>query len=77
MVTDPLSTPVLAGVYLLGVLCWLVAVVGAAVAARWAGARLAGPVVLVIGAAIFAIDHAAPFGPTGMALWAYFAKEDD
>jgi hypothetical protein len=33
-VTDPLSTPVLAGVYLVGVLCWLVAVVGAAVAAR-------------------------------------------
>ena len=69
-VTDPLSTPVLAGVYLVGVLCWLVAVVGAAVAARRAGARLAGPVVLVIGAVSFAVDHAAPFGPTGMVLWA-------
>jgi cytochrome bd-type quinol oxidase subunit 2 len=69
-VTDPLSAPVLAGVYVVGVLCWLVAVVGAAVAARRAGAGLAGPVVLVIGAAIFALDHAAPSGPTGMVLWA-------
>jgi hypothetical protein len=69
-VTDPLSTPVLAGVYLVGVLCWLVAVGGAAVAARRAGAGLAGPVVLVIGAVVFAVDHAAPFGPTGMVLWA-------
>jgi hypothetical protein len=69
-VTDPLSAPVLAGVYLVGVLCWLVAVVCAAVATRRAGAGLAGPVVLVIGAAIFALDHAAPSGPTGMVLWA-------
>ena len=69
-VTDPLSAPVLAGIYVVGVLSWLVAVVGAAVAARRAGAGLAGPVVLVIGAAIFAVDHAAPFGPTGMVLWA-------
>jgi hypothetical protein len=68
-VTDPLSAPVLAVVYLVGVLSWLIAVVGAAVATRRAGAGLAGPVVLVIGAAIFAIDHAAPFGPTGMVLW--------
>jgi hypothetical protein len=36
---------------------------------RGAGAGLVGPVVLVIGAAIFALDHAAPFGPTGMVLW--------
>jgi cytochrome bd-type quinol oxidase subunit 2 len=69
-VTDPLSTPVLAVVYIVGVLCWLVAVVGAAVATRRAGAALAGPIVLVIGAAIFALDHAAPSGPTGMVLWA-------
>jgi cytochrome bd-type quinol oxidase subunit 2 len=68
-VTDPLSAPVLAGVYLVGVLCWLVAVVGAAVAARRAGAGLVGPVLLVIGAVIFAVDHAAPFGPTGMVAW--------
>ena len=68
-VTDPLSAPVLAGVYVVGVLSWLVAVVGAAVAVRRAGAQLAGPVLLVIGAAIFAVDHAAPFGPTGMVLW--------
>ena len=67
-VTDPLSAPVLAVVYVIGVLSWLVAVAGAAVAVRRAGAGLAGPVVLVIGAAIFALDHAAPFGPTGMAL---------
>jgi hypothetical protein len=69
-VTDPLSAPVLAVVYIVGVLSWLVAVVGAAVATRRAGAGLAGPVVLVIGAAIFALDHAAPSGPTGMVLWA-------
>ena len=31
-VTDPLSAPVLAGIYLVGVLSWLVAVAGAAVA---------------------------------------------
>ena len=68
-VTDPLSAPVLAGIYLVGVLCWLVAVVGAAVAARQAGTSLAGPVLLVIGAVIFAVDHAAPFGPTGMVAW--------
>jgi cytochrome bd-type quinol oxidase subunit 2 len=68
-VTDPLSAPVLAGIYLVGVLSWLVAVAGAAVATRRAGAGLAGPVVLVIGAAIFALDHAAPFGLTGMVLW--------
>jgi hypothetical protein len=68
-VTDPLSAPVLAGVYLVGALCWLVAVVGAAVAARRAGAGLVGPVLLVIGAVIFAVDHAAPFGPTGMVAW--------
>jgi hypothetical protein len=68
-VTDPLSAPVLAVVYLVGVLSWLVAVIGAAVATRRAGAGLAGAVVLVIGAAIFAVDHAAPFGPTGMVLW--------
>jgi hypothetical protein len=68
-VTDPLSAPVLAGIYLVGVLSWLVAVAGAAVATRRAGAGLAGPVVLVIGAAIFALDHAAPSGQTGMVLW--------
>jgi hypothetical protein len=68
-VTDPLSAPVLAGIYLVGVLSWLVAVAGAAVATRRARAGLAGPVVLVIGAVIFALDHAAPFGPTGMVLW--------
>jgi cytochrome bd-type quinol oxidase subunit 2 len=59
-VTDPLSAPLLAGVYLVAVLSWLVAVVGAAVATRRAGAGLAGPVLLVVGAAIFALDHAAP-----------------
>jgi len=48
-VTDPLSAPVLAGIYLVGVLSWLVAVAGAAVVTRRAGAGLAGPVVLVIG----------------------------
>jgi hypothetical protein len=69
-VTDPLSAPVLAVVYLVAVLSWLIAVVGAAVAVRRAGAGLAGPVILVIGAVIFAIDHAAPFGPSGMVLWA-------
>ena len=68
-VTDPLSAPVLAGVYLVAVLSWLVAVVGAAVATRRAGAGLTGPVLLVVGAAIFALDHAAPSGPTGMVLW--------
>jgi uncharacterized membrane protein len=68
-VTDPLSATVLAGVYLVGVLCWLVAVVGAAIATRRAGAGLAGPVLLIIGAVIFAVDHAAPFGPTGMMVW--------
>jgi hypothetical protein len=68
-VTDPLSAPLLAGVYLVAVLSWLVAVVGAAVATRRAGAGLAGPVLLVVGAAIFALDHAAPSGPTGMVLW--------
>ena len=31
---------------------------------------VAGPVVLVIGAAIFAIDRAALLGPTELVLWA-------
>jgi hypothetical protein len=68
-VTDPLSQPVLIIVYAVAVLSWLVAVVGVAVAVRRAGAGLAGPVLLVIGAAIIAIDHAAPFGPLGMVVW--------
>ncbi len=68
-VTDPVSEPVLAGVYAVGVLCWLIAVVGVAIAVRRAGVGVAGPVLLVAGAAIFAIDHAAPFGPTGMLVW--------
>ena len=68
-VTDPVSEPVLAGVYAVGVLFWLTAVVGAAIAVRRAGVGVAGPVLLVIGAAIFAVDHAAPFGPTGMLVW--------
>jgi hypothetical protein len=49
-VTEPLSAPILAGIYLVGVLSWLVAVAGAAVATRRAGAGLVGPVVLMIGA---------------------------
>jgi lysylphosphatidylglycerol synthetase-like protein (DUF2156 family) len=68
-VTDPLSEPVLIGVYAVGVLAWLVAVAGAAAAVRRAGAGPAGPVLLVLGAAIFAIDHAAPAGPIGMVVW--------
>lgn len=42
----------------------MVAVLGAAIAVRRAGATLLGPVLLVVGAAIFAIDHAAPYGPS-------------
>jgi hypothetical protein len=69
-VTDPLSSPVLIGVYVVGVLSWLVAVVGTAVAVRRIGVGRTGPVLLVVGAAVFAIDHAAPFGPIGMVVFA-------
>jgi hypothetical protein len=68
-VTDPLSAPVLIAVYAIGVLCWLVATIGAAIAVRRAGVDLIGPILLVGGAAIFAIDHAAPFGPIGMVVF--------
>ena len=68
-VTDPLSAPVLIAVYAIAVLCWLVAAIGAAIAVRRAGVALLGPILLVVGAAIFAIDHAAPFGPTGMVVF--------
>ena len=76
-VTDPLSTPVLAGVYAVAVLCWMVAIVGAAVAVRGAGAGLTGPILLVAGAAIFAIDHAAPFGTIGMVVFVIGAVVTD
>jgi lysylphosphatidylglycerol synthetase-like protein (DUF2156 family) len=68
-VTDPLSAPVLIAVYAIAVLCWLVATIGAAIAVRQAGVDLIGPILLVGGAAVFAIDHAAPFGPIGMVLF--------
>jgi hypothetical protein len=68
-VTDPLSTPVLAAVYAIGVVSWMVAVLGAAIAVRRAGVNLIGPVLLVAGAVVFAIDHAAPFGPIGMVVF--------
>jgi hypothetical protein len=69
VVTDPFSEPVLGGVYAVGVLSWLTAVVSAAIAVRRAGVKPVGPILLVVGAMIFAIDHAAPFGPIGMVLW--------
>jgi len=69
VVTDPLSEPVLVAVYAIGVLSWMIAVVGAAVAARRAWASMTGVVMLVAGAAIFAVDHAAPFGPIGMVVF--------
>jgi len=68
-ITDPLSEPILIGVYVVGVLSWLVAVLGAVIALRRAGASLPGLVLLVAGATIFAVDHAAPFGPVGMGLF--------
>jgi hypothetical protein len=45
-------------------------VVGTAVAVRRTGVGRTGPVLLVVGAAVFAIDHAAPFGPIGMVVFA-------
>jgi hypothetical protein len=65
---DPLEEPAIMVVYAIGVACWLLAAGGAAVALR-GHAPTAGIVLLGAGAAVFAIDHAAPFGPVGMALF--------
>jgi hypothetical protein len=65
---DPLEQTVIVIVYAIGVACWLLAAGGAAVALR-GHAPTAGIVLLGAGAAVFAIDHAAPFGPVGMALF--------
>jgi hypothetical protein len=72
-VTDPLSQPVLVGIYATAVAAWMLAVVAAAIAVRRSGAPLLGPFLLVVAAAIFAVDHAAPFGPTGMLVFAVAA----
>jgi hypothetical protein len=65
---DPLQEPAIALVYAIGVACWLLAAGGAAFALR-GHAPTAGIVLLGAGTAVFAIDHAAPFGPVGMALF--------
>ena len=65
---DPLQEPAIALVYAIGVACWLLAAGGAAFALR-GHAATAGIVLLGAGTAVFAIDHAAPFGPVGMALF--------
>jgi hypothetical protein len=69
-VTDPLGQPVLAGIDLAAVAAWMLAIVAAAIAVRRSGVRMLGPVLLVVGAVIFAVDHAAPFGPIGMLVFA-------
>ena len=65
---DPLEEPAIVIVYAIGVACWLLAAGGVAFALR-GHAPTVGIVLLGAGAAVFAIDHAAPFGPVGMALF--------
>jgi hypothetical protein len=65
---DPLEEPAIVIVYVIGVACWLLAAGGVALALRGYAPTVA-IVLLAAGAAVFAIDHAAPFGPTGMALF--------
>jgi hypothetical protein len=65
---DPLQEPAIVIVYAIAVACWLLAAGGVAVALR-GHAPTAAIVLLGAGAAVFAIDHAAPFGPVGMALF--------
>jgi hypothetical protein len=65
---NALEEPAIAIVYAIGVACWLLAAGGVAFALR-GHVPTAAVVLLGAGAAVFAIDHAAPFGPVGMALF--------
>jgi hypothetical protein len=50
-------------------LSWAVASAFAAVGLRRAGAALPPTITLALGGLVFAVDHVAPFGPVGMALF--------
>lgn len=65
---NALEEPAIAIVYAIGVACWLLAAGGVAFALR-GHVPTAAVVLLGAGAVVFAIDHAAPFGPAGMALF--------
>jgi hypothetical protein len=65
---NALDEPVIAIIYAIGVVCWLLAAGGVAFALR-GYVPTAAIVLLGAGAVVFAIDHAAPFGPVGMALF--------
>jgi hypothetical protein len=67
------SHPVLGGAGLIAIIAagaWLLGCITAAVALRKAGYSLAGAVLLCLAGGVFAISHAPPYGPIGMALLA-------
>jgi hypothetical protein len=65
---NALEEPAIAIVYAISVACWLLAAGGVAFALR---GHVPAAAVVLLGAAavVFAIYHAAPFGPAGMALF--------
>jgi hypothetical protein len=65
---NALEEPAIVVVYAIGAVCWFLAAGGVAFALR-GYVPTAAIVLLGAGAAVFAIDHAAPFGPVGMALF--------
>lgn len=67
---DPVNHPVPLTIYLIGTLSWAVAVIAAAVALNQAGAPLKATIPLGLAGVIGAVDHAAPFGPVAMLLFA-------
>ena len=67
---DTVNHPVPLTIYLIGTVSWAVAVIAAAVALNHAGAPRTATIPLGLAGVIGAVDHAAPFGPIAMLLFA-------